>query len=472
MRIGFGIMILLCVQSWPAEKMRVVLNPVTLSGWMRAVGNDSAERRVIGDRRNQLAYYASLGYSHVVYYPDWSLLDGFVKVKGEWVYRADRLSGRPDSSFRAMKAEVEQAGMRMIPMVPSLSHMASFITWVDSSISEFPDWAAFDSFAVAKGIPGNRDLNHVASPVDNPAADQIFRELLKMIRFNWGSTPLGGNLPSYVLIGHDELGHDSVCFIKAGRTSGRPESPSRLVAMEIRRRAAQIDSVLGPSVEILLFGDSFLPTDLGERYGLAGSKGSGKGGVLSILATFPGMRRKVILIPWNYIVAEGQPHYWSKLRYSRGRQLAYLDTLGYRYILGTGEHGSSGMKGHQPFSPPFALGDPEPAYRSIFEWVKASQSHPRRLAGYMHMTFERFDLCSPQQVCAGFTAPLLAYLAWTPYSPYASQAFSLKRRSYRSRMFDGIDPIRSRRDLAWVRGVHYPDLAPPATTSKEPVPSK
>lgn len=438
-----------------AGKLRILASPSSISGWMRTSAVDTVRGRILAERRSQLDFYAALGFTHVVYPVDVTAISLFARAPNGHVYNHGRHEGDADSSFRAMKQEVEKRGMRLIPQVNALSHMDAFITWVDSTVSEFSSRAAFDSFCVAKGIPRNRDLDHVAAALDNPGADRIFTEFLGIVKANWGSTPLGGRSPSHILIGHDELGYDSVCFIKQGRSRHRPESPSRLVAMEVARRASQTDSVLGGSPDILLFGDSFLPTDLGERYGLAGSPRTGKGGVLAILAESKPLRERLIIVPWNYLLAEGESHYWSRLPYSRSRQLALLDTLGIRYVLGTGEHGSNAAA-KEPWTPPFAIGNLKDTQRSIFEWVKASQSHRKGLAGYAHQTFEPFGTCSPSGVCVGYTAPLLAYLAWSPASPIASSPASLKGKAYHAGFFRGLDHVRSRRDLKWVEGVHYP----------------
>ncbi|HLP42941.1 MAG TPA: hypothetical protein VK465_15635, partial [Fibrobacteria bacterium] len=325
--------------------LRILSAPSSISGWMRASTTDSAKAKILATRRRQLDWYASLGFTHVVYPVDIQAVGLFHRsLGGAWVYNGGHHDGEPDSSFRAMKAEVEAHGMRLIPQVNALSHADAIIQWVDSTVSEFPSRAAFFAFAASKGLPLNRGLDHVAAPVDNPAADRIFAEFLGIVKANWGNTPLGGLRPSHVLIGHDELGFDSVCFVKAGRSRTRPESPARHVAMEIAARVRQVDSVLGGDgggPDILVHGDSFLPSDVGECYGLVGEPGTGRGGTLAHLAESPTLRDRLLVVPWNYLLAEGERHYWSRLPYRRSRQLALLDTLGFRYVLGIGEHGSN-----------------------------------------------------------------------------------------------------------------------------------
>jgi hypothetical protein len=324
--------------------------------------------------------------------------------------------------------------------------MEAFIAWVDSTVSEFPSRKAFKAFCAAKGLPDNPYLNHVATTGNNPAAAQLFAGQLGMIRRAWGT-----DSPAYILIGHDELGYDSVCFIKAGKMRKDPRTRSELVAAEIAERAGQIAAILGDSTRILLYGDSFLPTDLGERYGLSGETGTGKGGVLWLLRHRYRLERKIIVIPWNYMLEDGETHYWSRYKYDKSSQLRLLERLGFGFVTGAGEHGSSGNADQKRLAAPFSLGMRDKAARCVLEWVAASRKHPSSLRGYAHQIFEPYDFCGPDGLCAGFTAPLLAYAGWIhPGSDSAAGALPPRK------LLDRVDHIRSRREAKWVAGVHYP----------------
>lgn len=426
--------------------------PYTQWGRVREPGGDSAQRAALADRERELAYCSRLGYTHATYGLDPELYAHLAKRDGRIVLLSGAEPTGTDSSLAAARRAAARHGLGLIPQLPCLSHMDAFIRWIDPGASEFPDTAAFARFCAAKGLQGDlAALNHVAAAARNPAADSFFAIQLRLVKRAWRDDPRGA--PGYIHIGHDELGFDSVCFVKAGRTRSEPGTRAELVAAEIALRARQIASILGDSVRILIYGDSFLPTDLGERYGLAGKAGTGEGGVLWLLRHRYHLERKLIVMPWNYLLSDGETHYWSRLRYSKGRQLDLLDKLGFGYVPGPGEHGS-GLGTSAGLQPPFALGAPQPAIRCLAEWVREARRRPRNLRGFADQIFEPYRLCGPDSLCAGFTAPLLAYAAWIRPDPPPGAIFNLTAADLAR-----IDYRRSRREGEWKAGVHFPGSA-------------
>jgi hypothetical protein len=432
-----------------AKPLRILINPETQWGWARDSTGDSALARKNRSRRAQLGYYRTLGFTHITYGLDPIQFSHYHKVEGKWTF--DRIGGAvADSSLATAKREAEARGFQVIPQLPCLSAMSPVIFWLDSTVSEFPGRAAFKRFTSANGLRDDyKGLNFVAAVGPNPAADQVFEIQLHIIKRGWRNDP--AKAPAYIHIGHDELGYDSICFIKGGRNRANPKTRSELVAEEINLRVSQITRILGDSVKIILYGDSFLPTDLGERFGMAGKAGTGENGVLHILNQRYHLQNRIIIMPWNYILADGDTHYWSGLKYDKRKIVALLDRLGFGYIPGTGEQGGAGDPTLNRLAPPFALGMPEKTAACLREWVSATRAHPRLLRGYAHQVFEPFDYCSPAGLCAGFSAPLLAYAAWGPGASAAAAGAPLPKS-----VFDGVKYRRSRWELRWQAGTHYP----------------
>jgi hypothetical protein len=421
---------------------RILICPPTQWGWARDSAADSARGRQLAMRRAQQDYYRDLGFTHVTYGLDPDMYNHWSRRDGAWTYAAHGLPTGADSSLEAALRETAARGLHLIPQLQGPSHMAAFITWVDSTVSEFGGPAAFREWYAGTGLPHHPlHLDHVAALGDNPAADQFFQGQLDILARAWKSSSLGA--PDYVHIGHDELGYDSVCYVKAGRTRGDPRTRSELVAEEIARRVAQVSAVFGDSVKIILYGDSFLPTDLGERYGMAGEGEDGRDGVLYLLRHRHRLEKRILVMPWNYLLEDGDTHYWSRLRYDKKRQIRLLDRLGFGYIPGTGEHGSGGAGTLDPLSPVYALGMPEKSIRCLLEWVRAARERPAMLRGWAHQVFEPFDLCSPGGLCSGFSAPVLAYAAW--HGPPERELAAAGAVDYR----------KSRLDRLWIPGVHY-----------------
>lgn len=414
----------------------------TSTGWAWTGMEAEEERRRRWEQLEAMfRFYGALGYSHFIFCQDLSFLNHLQRRPEGLAYLHPQGDGYPDSLFQSVWKSAAARGLGLIPNFGTLSHQSANIRWVDSSISEFESFGAYAAFAESAGLPSDPDLNHVAAPLQNPAQDALFRIKLEFLRRNWalaaGDTAAR---PRYLAVGHDELGYDTVCFIKKGRSADGPLSAAELVARELELRLAQVDSVLGDSVRLLVYGDSFLPTDLGERYGLYRRDGKG---VLALLSRW-GYADRIVIIPWNHWTRDGDIHPWSRFRYSREAQLAYLDSLGFRYWLGVGEHGSNGAPGEAGFTEAFALGDSARTRECMLEWIRAAGKHPRSSRGIAHFTFEPFDKCRKDSLCTGFSA------AWP-----AAWAWGRNGTGSRSSKI-GIRAAQSRRDLDWVRGEHYP----------------
>jgi hypothetical protein len=438
---------LLCISMGSAAELRVACN-ARLAGWMRPSAEDSSLSSLLRIKRAALDYYKSLGFTHILYPMEIPYVPAFKKGAQGWTYNGGTYAeGDHAESLATMKKEVEARGMSLVPALQSLSHVEAFIK-LDPSISEFDrlhpkppaPWLwrkeARDRYAGYDGVAQAGPLG------TNPGADQFFREYLRIIKAVWEKQGGPGAHPAQILIGHDELGYASVGFIKAGRSRPRPESAAELVALEIKARCDQAREILGDSAAVWLWADSFVPGDYGETYGLAGDAQTGEGGVLRLLAERHGLGGRLTVIPWAYSSLESDAaDDGRKLIISKAKQLAYLDRVGVPFILGTGEDQTS------PYAP-FV----ERTKQCLFEWVAEGRKRTG-LRGYAHMTFDNFESCavlpgSATPVCAGFSAPLLAYLAWSGKPGPA--------RRYSPVAYSGVDYLKSRWELSWKAGVHYP----------------
>jgi hypothetical protein len=96
------------------------------------------------------------------------------------------------------------------------------------------------------------------------------------------------------------------------------------------------------------------------------------------------------------------------------------------------------------------------------EWVTAARMRPRMLKGYAHQVFEPYEYCAPDSLCAGFSAPLLAYAAWGAGSAgFAAQAktgAAAAALPLPKSVFDDVKFKRSRWEGKWIAGTHYPAL--------------
>lgn len=433
--LGGALLLLGSVEA--AVTLKISGNLPTISGWMRASHSDPNLQAKINTVNEALDYFKRLGYTHVFYPMENPYAPIFSRATGQWIYNGGSYAaGDHAESFRAMKTAIEQRGMRMIPMVKSLSHLSIEIG-LDPSISEISNWSAF---CLANAIPCESINNHVASTLNNPGATQFFREYLRIINANWGSTAVGGARPAYIHIGHDEIGYGRTCYIKADKTKNSTSSRSKLVADEIGARIAQINTEVGSSTKVMVFGDSFLPGDYGDTYGMAGSSTDGTGGVLQLLKATQATR--LIVQPWMYSTLEYAPVDPGRgLVVSKVRQVERLDKLGYSYVPYTGEDEAA---------PVFI--DQWSTINCLFEWVRISQMYPSRLLGFSHMSYNPWTATSPGNLRSGYTAPALAYFAWT----FGERSLKLARHNtFSARMTSKVDYVRSRNELAWTEQNHY-----------------
>jgi hypothetical protein len=392
----------------------------------------------------------------------------FSHAGGKWVYNnGNYKTGGIARDFRKLKQLASQKGLKMVPILGTLSYRDDWVNLDNQlpesqrSVSEFN--GSFPAppctvFQCTRGWPPemigqySARLNTIcaAGPAGfNKGVDEIFGEHLKIIKNNWVKAdgmpdPVG---PDYINIGHDELGYSSICFIKTGRSRTRPEPPAQLVAMEIDARIKQIDAVLGPSVQVILYGDCLAPGCInGEMYDLCGDVNTGAGGILKFLDQAFKVKNRIVVMPWGYTNVDGST---TRLRdgrsfvYSKITQVRFLDALGYRYIPAAGEE----------------AGETESILditrRTCFEWVKASQSYPAGLVGFADLVWPPFTAYSGQMQ-AGYTAPIVAYWAWT----YGDKSLQLSRKNpYGPKMWKNVDFMKSRGDLAWKEGTHY--FSPP-----------
>lgn len=406
-----------------------------------------------------LEYLRALGFTHVLYGMGFDASHFTRNRDGHWTYNGGKYrDGEVAESLRAMKAAVESLDMRLIPINGSLTYVMNQIG-MDPSISEFRSEAAFEKWVKRNGLPLRlvKDFprGRIAYVGKNPGMDDLFIENLRIIRKNWNwpaSTPLGGRMPEYIHIGHDEIGEYWACAIKADRSKHLSGTRSQLIAREINRRVRQVRSVLGEGTQVMIFGDSLLPADHGETYGLIGDSETGNGGVLRRLRDRYGLANKIIVMPWIYSSRDGldgaqMDQDGRILPFSKVRQLAYLNRLGIRYMPGTGEDGAV------PLSD---FGSIQRTLQTTFEWVRASQMYPAYLVGFAHLGWnsgvDGASCASDSGYCTSYNASWLAYLAWT----YGERSLRIARcNSYGGRILSRVKPGLSSAQKAWIEGIHY-----------------
>ena len=285
-------------------------------------------------------------------------------------------------------------------------------------------------------------LGHVAKVGSNPGMDDLFGEMVRIVKHNWGNSTLGGPAPQFWHLGHDELGYAWACCIKADRSKGLAQSRSELVAAEINQRISTIHSEISPDTQIMIYGDSYVPADYGETYGMAGDLQTGQGGVLQILRDQYRIADKLIVLPWVYSYVDGYYDGDRRLVFDKVKQIAFLDRLGIRYVPCTGEDGEVTFT-----EPRF-----EQTKQTTFEWVRASQMYPEQLAGFAHLGFGGTSFSQAAGIYHDFNACLLAYLAWV----YGDRSLRLARHgSYGPRVFSRVKYGQSSQDQQWIEGVHY-----------------
>ena len=213
--------------------------------------------------------------------------------------------------------------------------------------------------------------------------------------------------------------------------------------MEINARIKQIDAILGPSVRVIIYGDCLAPGSVtGEIYDLCGDVNTGAGGVLKFLDRAYKEKNRIVVMPWGYSSVDGVATKLCDGRsfvYSKIKQVRFLDALGYRYILAAGEDAGA------------TESMLDMTRRTCFEWVTASQLYPAGLTGFAHLAWPPFT-ANVGSLQTGYSAPLLAYWGWT----YGEKSLRLPRNNpYGPKMWENVDFMKSRKDLAWKEGIHY-----------------
>jgi hypothetical protein len=401
---------------------------------------------------NKLSYYKKLGYTHVAVHVDFngSL---FSHSTGHWVYNNKiYTSGNMAVSFAARLKQARDAGLTPVPIFECFTHTNDYIA-LDNTISEFN--AAYPKPTIsqlntidpctvnwdANAQAGYLSYDGNAAPCEltkNQGADDIYNELFQIIKNNWGS-----GMPPYIHIGHDEMGYGCACYVKLGKSKARSESIAQLVAMEINARFQQIDAVFGSGngIKVCLWGDAFLPSDYGETYGTAGNLQTGNGGILKILDQSYGRKSRTVVMPWMYSCIDGAYEAGRNLIFSKIKQLAYLDMLGYDFVPCGGED----------YDAQTSFNSMELIKQTTFEWIRASQIYPMHLVGLGHCTWVSFT---------------------NTYGTGAAQVYvSLQMpryNSYSPRMWKNVNFLKSRQDMAnsgasasWTEGIHY--FRPPLT---------
>lgn len=437
------------------KPIRIAYSYTMTDGWMTYPPRDEQSRR----NMQLLEYFSALGYTHFLYNLRWDKTLFSKSATGHWVYNRGNYRGEAIAeSLRAMKLAVESVKMQLIPARASLSWVEEYID-LDPSISEFRTPQSFRDWVDRNGLPSSMKIKfsqgRVAFVGPNPAMDDIFNEYMKIIKNNWNypeTTLQGGKVPKYIHIGHDELGDYWSCCIKADRSKNLAGTKSNLVAAEIARRVRKIRTMFGAGTSVMIFGDSFLPTDNGEIYGLAGDLVTGSGGVLRLLRDTYKVGNSLIVMPWIYsfrdeIEGKTRDRTGRILPFSKVKQLAYLDRLGLRFIPCPGEDGAASLSDLI-----------ERTAETTFEWVRATQMFPGQLAGFAHLGFSAlpdpdYPRCNPDTgYCIHYGASLLAYLAWT----YGEQSLAIARNnSYGPRIFSRVRPDLSSREQRWEEGLHY-----------------
>lgn len=260
---------------------------------------------------------------------------GFTKVAGRWKYQnsPNYTTGLIAEHYRTRAEYAALKNLRVIPWINTFSHARYFaqLDMEDMATMNFSEWIPAGTYPKSKliewfngqaNVPGfvlatdtsratttgcplpfansthPAASQHVAfHGTKNQAALDFFDEYLKIVRDN--TTPL----PEYVKLGYDELGHGRTSLINYCRSQYFNADRSTSVAESIIDRIKSVKSILGAGTKVILSGDSFVPRDWGEEYGLAGTLPSGEGGVLhklkQRLAAESISISDVIILPWS-----------------------------------------------------------------------------------------------------------------------------------------------------------------------------
>jgi hypothetical protein len=511
---------LLAAGSVHAEP-RATIRSSEISGWYVPPNNVLSSAYDQGSYKratDRLDYMRALGYNHVVWLP--SLLnseffcsggatppalyaeipDGTCQYDGDGGKRPEvkYVVGNFAWAFQNILNAARARGMEVIPEFNTLSHAGSgtHITKgdgetpaLDSTLSEFygksirsycpygPSSNPFSSnfYCYQPDSVPSVGLFHTIrqDTIGRKKMRTLYLEYLHVIKDNWVKGNNGNGTeydaingkdhPSYIHLGHDELGYDRTLLVGTGITGAVGGADSRLIVInEIVARLADIESIFNSiprsdTIGIILYGDSFLPRDYGQSYGVfpwiafgggvsfAGDTVTGAGGVLkavkdSILAH--GWKLELVVMPWMYTgnAATGELDddtaltLGRHLHFSRYNQLRYLNNLGIKFIFLGGEDFG-----------PFADDDGsaaateyfERAKKGVYQWHNAALAFPDTYLGFENYMFKTGDkkdslgnVIEPYcqtggtgTICSGWTAALSAFLnRWRDRvsAPYSS----------------------------------------------------
>ena len=161
-----------------------------------------------------LKYFAALGFTHTHYAMHFDPALFARNARGHWIYNGGRYrEGSTATSLWAMKAAAESLGLRLVPMVGSLSWVSNYIT-LDPTISEWRSEESFRNWVEPEGLPSSLmsdfPRGRIAFVGNNPGMDDFFVEFLRIVKSNWNrpTTSLGGTVPEYYHMGQDDIGED------------------------------------------------------------------------------------------------------------------------------------------------------------------------------------------------------------------------------------------------------------------------
>lgn len=425
-----------------------------------------------------LDYMQALGYTHVAYMLTQGNLLTFDAAAKKWQYnKSDYTSGSTVISFVNMKAAIESRGMKMVPGFECMSHVQWYISQ-DGSISEFPDSTSWKLFC--NSIPGTSPARQNLTPanillfndiafsgnyptVKNPGMDAIVHEQLTIILKNWGTTALGGAVPEFILVNHDEIGNWGIPFVGhplsvSGKTLAGI-SESTLLAREIAYRYSQIQTVFaaerGPAeIKMMIFGDCFSAEANGQAYHLASTLPNLKTDS-AVRSMAPNIYKNLYVMPWIYSAPDNtwKQNWNNTLTYDKRNILQKFTSHGIKFIPCAGEDGPVDFNDKNWIANEI---------QSTFEWSRAAQIFHDYCYGYGVLHYNYFTAKGAHGV-SGFTDPILAYLQKYPYiaKSYSSDPLTSINGTnypvcpYYSGVFAGVNYQHARNNLSWTEGTDY-----------------
>jgi hypothetical protein len=468
-------------------------------------GHQYVSDSILWNKVQVLHYYKNLGYKYFIFDVNCGSPVTFNSSTNQWVYSTS------DPSFTTAKAAIEYFGMKMLPSFEFLSHMDGFISQ-DISLGEFYDpatktstFANYVSVAHNGMAPNTITYNALAyvgnyPTITNSHADQIFNGLLQVILSNWGSTSLGGSCPDYILMNHDENGAYTAILVGQGRsqtllTNGL--TVSDLVAREIAWRYKTVQDVFlskrgSKQIPVMVYGDSYVPADNGQVYGLCGDVNTGVGGVLYKIKndsyinnttnfSYSNIANNIIVVPWDYGYVDGM-YYNNNFSYAplnsydcrinKLQQIAYLSNMGYKYLPLSGDWAGDLVGNSGPARLQWYL-------QTTYEWVRAAQMFPANCIGYGQASWiyrwnyvsndykENLNYFSdinnkPNSITNGYNGAVLAYCLMTN-----SNSNYVTRHSYVPSFYNNCNYIHSRNSISWQQGIDYSSFPVRTTLAKK-----